>query len=95
MDLFGSVSISSLSKKKYYLVVTDDCSRFSWVFFLGFKDETFDVLHDLIIALEYQLRLKVHGIRCDNGTEFKNKLMDDFCVEKGIKREFSITRTPQ
>ncbi|PWA82283.1 ribonuclease H-like domain-containing protein [Artemisia annua] len=95
MDLFGPVSVSSLNKKKYCLVVTDDCSRFSWVFFLGFKDETFDAIHDLIISLENQLRLKVRGIRCDNGTEFKNKLMDDFCANKGIKREFSIARTPQ
>ena len=65
------------------------------VFFLGFKDETFDAIHDLIIALENQLRLKVRGIRCDNGIEFKNQLMDEFCAKKGIKREFSIARTPQ
>ncbi|GKD01663.1 retrovirus-related pol polyprotein from transposon TNT 1-94, partial [Tanacetum coccineum] len=38
---------------------------------------------------------KVKIIRCDNGTEFKNKVMDDFCKEKGIKREYSIARTPQ
>jgi hypothetical protein len=95
MDLFGPVSVVSLNKKKYCLVVTDDCSRFSWVFFLCFKDETFDAIHDLIIALENQLRLKVRGIRCDNGTKFKNQLMDEFCAKKGIKREFSIARTPQ
>ena len=95
MDLFGPVSVASLNKKKYCLVITDDCSRFSWVFFLGFKDDTFDAIQTLIIALENQLRLKVRGIRCDNGTEFKNKLMDEFCANKGIKREFSIARTPQ
>ena len=95
MDLFGPVSVSSLNKKKYCLVITDDCSRFSWFFFLGYKDETFDSIHDLIISLENQLRLKVRGIRCDNGTEFKNKLLDDFCINKGIKSEFSIARTPQ
>ncbi|GKF16343.1 putative ribonuclease H-like domain-containing protein, partial [Tanacetum coccineum] len=32
---------------------------------------------------------------CDNGTEFKNKDMNPFCERKGIKREFSIARTPQ
>ncbi|GJT63029.1 putative ribonuclease H-like domain-containing protein [Tanacetum coccineum] len=31
----------------------------------------------------------------DNGTEFKNKVMDDFCREKGIKREYSVAKTPQ
>ncbi|GKF33165.1 putative ribonuclease H-like domain-containing protein, partial [Tanacetum coccineum] len=39
MDLFGPVSVASLNKKKYCLVVTDDCSRFSWVFFLVYKHD--------------------------------------------------------
>ncbi|GJS40151.1 ribonuclease H-like domain-containing protein [Tanacetum coccineum] len=29
------------------------------------------------------------------GTEFKNQLMNEFCAKKGIKREYSIARTPQ
>nr|GEU56511.1 hypothetical protein [Tanacetum cinerariifolium]GEW17032.1 hypothetical protein [Tanacetum cinerariifolium] len=33
--------------------------------------------------------------RCDNGGEFKNKEMNDFCFRKEIKREFSNARTPQ
>ncbi|GJT11893.1 putative ribonuclease H-like domain-containing protein [Tanacetum coccineum] len=40
MDLFGPVSVASINKKKYCLVVTDDFSRFSWVFFLATNDET-------------------------------------------------------
>ncbi|GJY02417.1 ribonuclease H-like domain-containing protein [Tanacetum coccineum] len=39
--------------------------------------------------------LRVKVIRCDNGTEFKNRVMDQFCEMKGIKREFSVARTPQ
>ncbi|GJX24012.1 putative ribonuclease H-like domain-containing protein [Tanacetum coccineum] len=31
----------------------------------------------------------------DNGTEFKNRVMLEFCGEKGIKQEFSNARTPQ
>ncbi|GKF14799.1 putative ribonuclease H-like domain-containing protein [Tanacetum coccineum] len=50
MDLFGPVSVESVNSKKYCLVVTDDCSKFSWVFFLAYKDETYDMLHDLIPA---------------------------------------------
>nr|GEX23383.1 ribonuclease H-like domain-containing protein [Tanacetum cinerariifolium] len=38
---------------------------------------------------------KVKIIRCDNGGEFRNKEMNDFCSRKGIKREFSNVRTPQ
>ncbi|GJY51244.1 putative ribonuclease H-like domain-containing protein [Tanacetum coccineum] len=95
MDLFGPVSVESINRKKYCLVVTDDCSKFSWVFFLAYKDETYDMLHDLIVGLENKLRHKVKTIRCDHGTEFKNHLMNEFCAKKGIKREYSIARTPQ
>ncbi|GJU05885.1 putative ribonuclease H-like domain-containing protein [Tanacetum coccineum] len=63
MDLFGPVSVESINKKKYCLVVTDDCSKFSWVFFLAYKDETYDMLHDLIVGLENMLRHKVKTIR--------------------------------
>ncbi|GJR18068.1 ribonuclease H-like domain-containing protein [Tanacetum coccineum] len=38
---------------------------------------------------------RVKVIRYDNGTEFKNKEMNQFCERKGIKREFSVARTPQ
>nr|GFC27477.1 hypothetical protein [Tanacetum cinerariifolium] len=38
---------------------------------------------------------KVKIIRCDNGGEVRNKEMNDFCSQKGIKREFSNARTPQ
>nr|GFA65829.1 putative ribonuclease H-like domain-containing protein [Tanacetum cinerariifolium] len=38
---------------------------------------------------------KVKTIRCDNETEFKNKIMNKFCEIKGIRREFSVARTPQ
>nr|GEW89725.1 hypothetical protein [Tanacetum cinerariifolium] len=40
MDLFGPTSVMSINQKKYCLVVTDDFSRFSWVFLLATKDET-------------------------------------------------------
>ncbi|GKG24028.1 putative ribonuclease H-like domain-containing protein, partial [Tanacetum coccineum] len=31
----------------------------------------------------------------DNGTEFKNRNMLEFCGNKGIKQEYSNARTPQ
>ncbi|GJX18707.1 ribonuclease H-like domain-containing protein [Tanacetum coccineum] len=38
---------------------------------------------------------KVKVIRCDNGTEFKNREMNQFCEIKGILRQYSVARTPQ
>ncbi|GKC09066.1 putative ribonuclease H-like domain-containing protein, partial [Tanacetum coccineum] len=95
MDLFGPTNVKSLMKKSYFLVVTDDFSRFSWVFFLATKDETSGILKTFITEIENQLDHKVKVIRCDNGTEFKNSVMNQLCEMKGIKREFSVARTPQ
>ncbi|GKD12660.1 ribonuclease H-like domain-containing protein [Tanacetum coccineum] len=46
-------------------------------------------------GIENLIYLKVKVIRCGNGTEFKNKVMNQFCEMKGIKRELSVARTPQ
>ncbi|GJW64500.1 putative ribonuclease H-like domain-containing protein, partial [Tanacetum coccineum] len=48
MDLFGPTSIRSIDHKYYCLVITDDYSRFCWVFFLEHKDETYPILKDFI-----------------------------------------------
>nr|GEU53277.1 hypothetical protein [Tanacetum cinerariifolium] len=73
INLFGPTFVKSLNKKSYCLVITDDYSRFTLVFFLASKDETSPILKTFITGLENQLSLKV----------------------KGIKREFSVPRTPQ
>ncbi|GJS01645.1 putative ribonuclease H-like domain-containing protein [Tanacetum coccineum] len=78
MDLFGPTSVRSLNHKTYCLVITDDFSRFSWVLFLRTKDETSGILKDFIRQIENQLNQKVKTIRCDNGTEFKNRDVIEF-----------------
>ncbi|GJV39334.1 putative ribonuclease H-like domain-containing protein [Tanacetum coccineum] len=95
MDLFGPTFVKSLIKKMYCLVVTDDYSRFTWVFFLATKDETSGILKSFITGIENLVDHRVKVIRCDNGTEFKNKEMNQFCAMKGILRQYSVARIPQ
>ncbi|GJW33711.1 putative ribonuclease H-like domain-containing protein [Tanacetum coccineum] len=52
MDLFGPTFVKSLMKKMYCLVVTDDYSMFTWVFFLAIKDETSGILKSFITEIE-------------------------------------------
>ncbi|GJY97231.1 retrovirus-related pol polyprotein from transposon TNT 1-94 [Tanacetum coccineum] len=73
----------------------DDSRRFTWVFFLATKDETSGILKSFITGIENLVDHKVKVIRCDNGTEFKNREMNQFCEIKGILRQFSVARTPQ
>ncbi|GJU56945.1 putative ribonuclease H-like domain-containing protein [Tanacetum coccineum] len=59
------------------------------------KDETSGILKSFITRIENLVDHKVKVIRCDNGTEFKNREMNQFCEMKGILRQYSIARTPQ
>ncbi|GJS47014.1 putative ribonuclease H-like domain-containing protein [Tanacetum coccineum] len=95
MDLFDPTFVKSLMKKMYCLVVTDDYSRFTWVFFLATKDETSCILKSFITGIENLVDHKVKVIRCDNGIEFKNREMNQFYEMKCILRQFSVAKTPQ
>nr|GEX48965.1 putative ribonuclease H-like domain-containing protein [Tanacetum cinerariifolium] len=59
------------------------------------KNETTSIIKKFITEIENLVDKKVKVIRCDNRTEFKNSVMNDFCAMKGIRREFSVARTPQ
>ncbi|KAJ9552627.1 hypothetical protein OSB04_016672 [Centaurea solstitialis] len=93
--LFGPTNVMSIGKKSYCLVIVDDYSRFTWVFFLRTKDETSGLIKPFVIRVENKINLKVKVIRSDNGTEFKNADLNNFCEEKGIERQYSAPRTPQ
>nr|GEY20123.1 ribonuclease H-like domain-containing protein [Tanacetum cinerariifolium] len=87
--------LTFLVAKAFADELIDDFSRFTWTFFLKTKDETSGILRNFITKIENLKELRVKIIRCDNGGEFRNKKMNDFCSRKGIKREFSNAKTPQ
>nr|GEV30935.1 putative ribonuclease H-like domain-containing protein [Tanacetum cinerariifolium] len=72
-----------LMHKQYGLVVTNDYSRYTWVFFLVTKDVTTGILKKFTTEIENLVNKKVKVIRFYNETEFKNSVMNDFCAMKG------------
>nr|GEW55529.1 retrovirus-related Pol polyprotein from transposon TNT 1-94 [Tanacetum cinerariifolium] len=85
MDLYGPMRVESINKKRYVLVVVDDYSRYTWVFFLHSKDEAFEVIISFIKKTQVNLQLQVQRVRTDNGTEFKNKNLAKFFDEVDIQ----------
>nr|GFB57018.1 retrovirus-related Pol polyprotein from transposon TNT 1-94 [Tanacetum cinerariifolium] len=81
--------------KRYVLVVVDDYSRYTWVFFVHSKDEASEVIISFIKKTQVNLQLQVQRVRTDNDTEFKNKTLAKFFDEFGITQQFSAARTPQ
>jgi hypothetical protein len=68
MDLFGHVAYKSIGSNKYDLVIIDDHSCFTWVFFLQDKSETQEVLKKFLKRAQNEFDVKVKKIRSDNDT---------------------------
>ncbi|WVZ57923.1 hypothetical protein U9M48_008254 [Paspalum notatum var. saurae] len=79
MDTVGPARVASVSGKWYVLVVVDDFSRFSWVFFMEFKDEAFSFVRDLVLRLRNESHRAMRAIRSDNDGEFRNSRFENFC----------------
>ncbi|WVZ93564.1 hypothetical protein U9M48_039534 [Paspalum notatum var. saurae] len=90
MDTVGPARVASVSGKWYVLVVVDDFSRFSWVFFMEFKDEVFGFVRDLRNESHKAMR----AIRSDNGGEFRNSHFENFCRDLSLEHQFSSPYTP-
>nr|GEX00731.1 retrovirus-related Pol polyprotein from transposon TNT 1-94 [Tanacetum cinerariifolium] len=95
MDLCEPMRVQSINGKRYVLVVVDDYSRYTWVFFLHFKDEASEVIIFFIKKTQVNLQIQVQRVRTDNCTEFKNKTLAKLFDEVGITQQFYATRTPQ
>jgi len=66
-------------------VVVDDYSRYTWVFFLHDKADTYDTFKKFFSRVENEFELKVKKVRRDIGSEFRNTRVEEWCDEKGIK----------
>nr|GEU96108.1 retrovirus-related Pol polyprotein from transposon TNT 1-94 [Tanacetum cinerariifolium] len=85
----------SINKKRYVLVVVDDYSRYTWVFFLHSKDEASELIISFIKKTQVDLQLQVQRVHTDNGSEFNNKTLTKFFDEVGITQQFFAARMPQ
>jgi transposase InsO family protein len=93
MDLSGLLLILA-SGSKYGLVIVDDYSHFTWVFFSQDKSETQETLKRFLRRAQNEFDLKVKKIMSDNGSKFKNLQVEEYLEEEGIRHEFSAPYTP-
>ncbi|GKC69542.1 integrase, catalytic region, zinc finger, CCHC-type containing protein, partial [Tanacetum coccineum] len=62
MDLCGPMRVASINGKKYILVIVDDYSRFTWVYFLHSKDETPEIINKFIAQVQLNYDAKIYKI---------------------------------
>jgi hypothetical protein len=87
--------VCSMNDKWYVLVIVDDYSHYSWVFFLESKDEMFEHFWSLALRLNNEDPNYLKTIRSENRTEFRNASFDQFCLEHVVDQQFSAPCVPQ
>jgi transposase InsO family protein len=95
MDLCGPSRQECIGKENYFMLIIDDYSRITWVAFLKEKAKTFEKFKKFKALAENQIGKRLKEVRSDRGGEFMSSDFKEFCDKHGIKREYTIPRTPQ
>jgi transposase InsO family protein len=94
MGTVGPSRVRSMGGKWYVLVIVDDYSHHSYIFFLESTVEVFEQFRSLALRLNNEHPNCLKAIRSDNGTKFRNTSFDQFCHEHGVDQQFSAPRVP-
>ena len=79
----------------FTMVIVDDFSRYTWVEFLREKSKACEKMEIMCKRLQNEKVAPIVKIRSDHGKDFKNEIFESFCEKNGIKKEFSMPKTPQ
>jgi hypothetical protein len=69
MDLFGPTSFVSFGGNFYCLVIVDDYSRLTWVYFLWDKSNVFKTFMPFSILAQNQFEFDIKKVRSDFGIQ--------------------------
>ncbi|KAM1608415.1 hypothetical protein EV1_020385 [Malus domestica] len=94
-DLWGPAPVMSVSGSRYYLLIVDDYSKYSWFFPLQSKSAVYSVLVQFKSYVENLLGNKIKVFRSDSGGEFTSTALQNFFKTHGIIHQFSCPHTPE
>uniref|UniRef100_A0A2N9FJA4 Integrase catalytic domain-containing protein n=1 Tax=Fagus sylvatica TaxID=28930 RepID=A0A2N9FJA4_FAGSY len=94
-DLWGPAPVVSTNAFRYYLVFVDEFTKFTWVYLLKHKSDTFHTFTQFQAMVHTQFSLPIKTIRTDCGGEFTSNQFNQFCASKGMIHQVSCPHTPQ
>lgn len=97
VDLSGINRVKGILNKQYYILFVDDYSTFCHIFSLTSKckEEVYSIFVEYLALVERQTSRKIVQYTLDNGSEFINTMMDEYCKELGINLHKTAPYTPQ
>jgi len=95
-DLCGPISPETWDGYKYFITFLDDFTHFTTlVYLLKSKNEVAEKLKDFAQKIEAKWNFKIAKIRGDNGREYINNTVIQWCKNKGIEIDTTVLHTPQ
>lgn len=91
-DLWTS-PIFSLTSHRYYILFLDDYYYFLWTFLLTNESQAFEMFTSLSNQIRTQFYQNVKFFQCDNGREYENTFLHNYCVANGFIFRFSYPHT--
>ena len=95
LELLGPARVRSLGGKKYFLVVVDDFTRYTWVVLLRDKAEALEKMIHLCKKLQVEKCIVRARIISDHGRKIENIKLATFCNDQDTHQEFSSSKTLQ
>ncbi|KAJ9504885.1 hypothetical protein QJQ45_028654 [Haematococcus lacustris] len=95
MDVCGPIYPAARDGSLYLATFLDEFTRISVVMPMRSKAQVPDIVKQVIEQLETQSGQRCKAIRTDNGTEYVNKQMQQYCSDKGIIHQHSAPYSPE
>lgn len=64
-------------------------------FMVLFKNKKVEIIKKGKVMLNGQFGTQIERLRCDNGGEYSSSDFKDFCIQNGIKCQYTIPRNPE
>ena len=91
----GKLSTKSLGGAEYFVTLTDDETRYVWVYVIKKKSDVFREFSEWKTEAEKSLGKSVKTLHTDNGGEFTLAEFEEYLRKEGIKHELTIPNCPE
>ena len=95
IDVCCLVEKLAVEGAKYFLIITNNATRKSWVYFLRTKDETTQRFDNWLALMKQEVNLVPKNVRSDPGGEFTGNAFQQLLNKNGIRYELTAPNTHQ
>ena len=93
-DVCGPMSVETGTGERYVITFTDDYSRFSFVYFMARKSESFAMFMQFQAIVVGESGEEIGTLRTDGGGEYKSAEFQSYLTKNKIHHEETIPHTP-